>query len=177
MRRSRLRPSRGARSGCPRVDHRGARVIDVNARHSERKIRVLTARARRTWRPLRTQLDSTDQPTRPLGDVLPVPKGQPLIPFGRAAMDAHERVQARRINELKSGQIDNQPDRADRSRAKLTVEHRSGRSVKHASQPDDRHGSPMLPSHYQLPRSDRLASGGDRSLDAREIPAVALATQ
>src|ERR1700689_3524829 len=128
MRRSRLLPGRTASSGCPR-SITGPRVIDVNARHSERKVGIVVAQPLGAWRPLRTQLDSTDQPTRPLGDVLPVPEGQPLTPFGRAAVEAHEGVEAGGIDQLKSGEIDDEPDRVDRSRVKLALEHGCGRSV------------------------------------------------
>jgi hypothetical protein len=148
MRRSRLLPGRTASSGCPR-SITGPRVINVNARHSEREVGVVVAQPLGAWRPLRTQLDRTDQPTRPQGDVLPVTEGEPLTPFGRAAVDAYEGVQARGIDELKSGEIDDEPDRVDRSRAKLALEHGCGRSVKRAGQPDDRRGLPTLPANDQ----------------------------
>jgi hypothetical protein len=148
MRRSRLLPGRTASSGCPR-SITGPRVIDVNARHSEREVGVVVSLRLGAWRPLSTQLGSADQPTRPLGDVLPVPEGQPLTPFGRAAVHAHEDVQAVGIDERKSGEIDDEPDRVDRSRVKLALEPWCSRSVKRTGQPDDRHVWLTLPAHDQ----------------------------
>jgi hypothetical protein len=79
MRRSRLLPERAAGSGCP-GSITGVRLIDVSARHHERKIGVLIAQARVTRCPLRTQLGRADQPKRPLDDVLPIAEGQPVPP-------------------------------------------------------------------------------------------------
>jgi hypothetical protein len=148
MRRSRLLPGQTASSGCPR-SITGPRVIDVNARHSEREVGVVVGLRLGAWRPLRTQLGSTDQPTRPLGDVLPVPEGQPLAPYGRPAVNAHQDVQAVGIDQRESGEIDDESDRVDRSRVKLALEPGCSRSVKRAGQPDDRHASPTRPAHDQ----------------------------
>jgi hypothetical protein len=89
MRRSRRLPGRTASSGCPRPIT-GPRVIDVNARHSEREVGVVVSLRLGAWRPLSTQQGSADQPTRPLGDVLPVPEGQPLTPVRHPALNAHD---------------------------------------------------------------------------------------
>jgi hypothetical protein len=78
-------------------------VINISARHREREVGALAA-GRATRRPFRTELGSADQPERPLGDVLPLPKRQPVTPLGRSAADALERVQAGGVDELKSGE-------------------------------------------------------------------------
>jgi hypothetical protein len=151
-------------------------VIDVCARHRERQVGVLSTRACGTRRPLRTQLDSTEKPEWPLGDVLPVPEGQPVTPLGRAAQDTHQGVQAGGVDELESGEIDDKRRRADRTRIELAVENRSCYSVKPATEPDSQRLSSASPRNHELASRDRLACVANRGFDPPQAPAVGLQT-
>jgi hypothetical protein len=132
-------------------------VIDVSARVRERQIGVLIAPRLSTRRARGTELDGADQPQWPLGDVLPMPKGQPVTPLGRAAQDAREGVQAGGVDEIES-------------------ENRSCYSVKRAAEPDDQRPSSASPGNHEPASRDRLASVTGRGLDAPEALAVGLQT-
>ena len=169
MRRSRLLPGRGARSG--RLGSiTGPGMIDVDARHRERKIGIIIASARPTSSPARTQSDGPGQLSRPLGDVRPVPKRHAVSAPGAAPIDARKCVQACRIDELQAGQIDDETHHADRLRIKLAINQRTGRAVKHTGQPHDPHQIPTLPTNRKRPFHNRLISSGNRVLGARPVP-------
>ena len=125
MRRSRLLPGRAAGSGCP-GSITGVWLIDVSARHHERKIGVLIAQARVTRCPLRTQLSRADQPKRPLDDVLPIAEGQPVPPLGRGPVHAHQGLQPGGVDQLNCGEIDDQSARRRRWPGRRGVARRSG---------------------------------------------------
>ena len=140
------------------------------------KLKVLIAQTLGTRCPLGTELDGADQLQWPPGDVLPVPEGQPVTPHGRAAQDTREGVQAARVDELESGEIDDDRRRADRSWIELAVENRSCYSVKRATEPDDQRLASASPDNHELALRGRLASVTNRGRDAPEAPGVGLQT-
>ena len=103
-----------------------------------------------TSRPPRAQLDSAGQLKRPLGNVAPSPEGQPVTALARTLVYSHEGVQAAFVDELESGQIDDQAHRANRLCIELAVEQRGGGSIKRAAQPDDQRVWAPLPANDEL---------------------------
>jgi hypothetical protein len=151
-------------------------VTNVSARHCEREVGVLITTGPVTRRQLRTQLGSADQSERPLGDVLPVPERRAAPLLGQAAMDACQGVQTELVDELKSGEIDDQTRRAGCSRLEFAVERRFGCSVKPPAEPHDLRLSAALPTNHQLPRRDGSASVADHGLDTCQAPEGRLAS-
>jgi hypothetical protein len=103
-----------------------------------------------TSRPPRAQLDCAGQLKRPLGNVAPSPEGQPVTALARTLVYSHEGVQAAFVDELESGQIDDQAHRANRLCIELAVEQRGGGSIKRAAQPDDQRVWAPLPGNDEL---------------------------
>jgi hypothetical protein len=174
MRRSRLLPERAAGSGCP-GSITGVRLIDVSARHHERKIGVLIAQARVTRCPLRTQLGRADQPKRPLDDVLPIAEGQPVPPLGRGPVHAHQGLQPGGVDQLNCGEIDDQAYRPDRSRFKLAVKRGYGHSVKRVAEESRTQTQDPAREHCRGARAaarDRTGGGACRCARGRNMSCV-----
>jgi hypothetical protein len=109
--------------------------------------------------------------------MLAVPEGHSVTPLGRPAQDARKGVHATGVDELESGEIDDERRGADRSRIELAVESHSCYSVKRAAEPDDQRLAPASPGNDKLASRDRLASVANRGLDAPEAPAAGLQTR
>jgi hypothetical protein len=151
------------------------RVIDVDARHSERKVVVLLlADACCSCRKPRTQSDSPGELYRPLSNLPAVAKREPVTPLTGTPVNAHEGVQASRVDELKSGQIDDQMHHADRLRVKLTIKQRDRCLVKLTAQPHDQHPVLPFPANRELSGDNRLTCAGNRVVRARRVPTIRL---
>ncbi len=92
-------------------------------------------------------------------------------------MELLQCLQAGGVDEIKSGQIDDQAHIADRMRIKLAIKQRGGRLVKDPCEPHDRRRSPILPANRQLTSRDRLTVLDNRVGCASEVPPVGLRTR
>jgi hypothetical protein len=109
-----------------------------------------------------------------LSYVLPMLEGQPVTPLGRALVNARERVQARGIDELKAGEIDDERGCAERPFIELGLEHRPCATVKRAAEPYDERLPPAPRANHELPRRRGFTFVGTRAADAPETIAAAL---